>query len=362
MTLPDTAPRSGRGRNVTVMVTGAGTPGAVGIIKAIRRTDAFDPHIIGVETIPDASGFPLVDTAETVSAGDDFIQDVIDVARREDVDVVFPLRPTDLQSLSEAKPRFESEGIEVMVSDPETLSIAMDTGRLYDHLVQHGHQIVPEFYRVSTCDEFVDAVRALGYPDRRVCFKRSDGNKVCFLDSEADGSNVLLDTQPNNTVSTLDGVLPIFEEIEPFPDLIVTEYLPGDEYSVDVIAREDDVPVTVSRSHDEISAGHSYMGTIEEAPELIESARQICALLGIEYNANFRFKYAADGTPKLVEVNPHLSESVTAYVGAGANIPSLSVQHALGWDLSEITVDWGTHVTHDWQEIVFRPGQKSATI
>lgn len=344
------------------MVTGAGTPGALGIIKAIRRTDAFDPHIVGVETIPDASGFPLVDTAETVSAGDDFIPDVIDVARREDVDVVFPLQPTDLRSLSEAKPRFESEGIEVMVSDPETLSTATDTGRLYDRLVQHGHHIVPEFYRVSTCDEFVDAVRALGYPDRRVCFKRSDGDEVRVLDSEADRSNVLLDTQPNNTVSTLDGVLPVFEETEPFPDLIVTEYLPGDEYSVDVVAREDDVPITVSRSHDEIDAGHSYTGTIEEAPELIESARQICALLDIEYNANFRFKYAADGTPKLVEVNPHLSESVTACVGAGANIPSHSVQHALGWDLPEVTVDWGTHVTHDWQEIVFRPGKKSTTI
>ena len=344
------------------MVTGAGTPGALGIIKALRRTDAFDPRIVGVETTPDASGFPVVDTAETVSAGDDFVPDVMDVARREAVDVVFPLRPTDLRSLSEAKLRFESEGVEVMVSGLETLSIATDTGRLYDHLVQHGHHVTPEFYRVSTCDEFVDAVRALGYPGRRVCFKRSDGEEVRVLDSEADRSNVLLDTDPNNTASTLDDVLPILEETEPFPDLIVMECLPGDEYSVDVVAREDDVPVTVSRSHDEIDAGHSYTGTVEEAPQLIEIARQICGLLDIEYSANFRFKYAADGTPKLVEVNPYLSESVTACVGAGANIPSHSVQHALGRDLPEVSVDWGTHVTQDWQEIVFRPGNNPTTI
>jgi carbamoyl-phosphate synthase large subunit len=344
------------------MVTGAGALGALGIIKAIRRTDAFDPHIVGVDTTPDASGFPLVDTAETVSAGEDFVPDVMDVARRAAVDVIFPLEPTALRSLSEAKPSFKSEDIEVMVSDPSTLSTAMDTGRLYDQLVQHGHQIVPEFCRVSTCGEFVDAVRALGYPDRRVCFKRPASGGVRILDSGVDCSTVLLDEKPNGAVSTLDDVLPVLNETGPFPDLVVMEYLPGEEYSVDVVAREADVPVTVSRSHDDVHARHPYTGTVEEAPELIENARQICALLGVEYNANFRFRYAADGTPKLVKVNPYLSESITACVGAGANIPSLSVQHALGRDLPEVTVDWGTHVTHDWQEIVVSPDKNPTTI
>lgn len=362
MTLSDTARRSSRGENVTVMVTGVGTLGALGIIKSIRRTDAFDPRIVGVDTNPDARGFSLVDSAETVSAGDDFVQDVLDVARRENVDVVFPLEPTELMALSEAKPRFEREGIEVMVSDPETVSTAMDTGQLYDKLIKHGLQIVPEFYRVSTCEEFVDAVFALGYPDRRVCFKRPASSEVRTLDPETARSNVLLDQNSDSTVSRLDDVLPVLEETEPFPDLVVMEYLPGEAYSVDVVARKSDVPVTVSRSHEELDVGRSYTGTVEEAPELIESARQLCTLLDVEYNANFRFKHAADGSPKLVEVNPYLSDSVTACVGAGVNIPSLSVQHALGWDLPEVTVDWGTHVTHDWQGIVFGPDKNPTTI
>ena len=342
------------------MVTGAGTLGTLGIIKAIRRAEAFDPYIVGVDTSPDARGFSLVDTAHTVSSGDGFVPDVLDVARREGVDVIFPLKSTDLRSLSEARAEFESEGIEVMVSDPSTLSTAMDTGRLYDQLVQHSYQIAPEFCRVSTYEEFIDAVRSLGYPDRRVSFKDPVSSEVRVLDSEAERFSVLPGHQMYSTVCKLGDVFSVLGDAEPFPDLVVMECPSGEEYSVDVVAREDDVPVTVSRSHDEIHPAHWYTGTVEEEPELIKSARQICELLDVEHNANFRFKYAADGTPKLIEANPHLSGSVTACVGAGANIPSLSVQHALGWELPEVSVEWGTHVTHDWQEIVTAP-EKSPT-
>ncbi len=367
MTLLDTVRPSSRDGDVTVLVTGAGAVGASGIIKAIRRADAFDAHIVGVDTDPDAYGFTLVDTAETVPAADTdaFVSDLLAVARREDADVILPLNAAEVGPLSEAKPVFESEGIEVMVLSPQALSVARDKGRLYDELVKQAHPVAPEFYRVSTYDEFLDAVHALGYPNRRVCFKPPVSTDMrCFrvLDPDMDRFNALLNQKPNSTVTTLGDVLPVLQETVQFPELVVMEFLPGEEYTVDALVRDDETPILVSRSHNEACDDASFVGTVEENPELLQDTRELCSVFGLEYNVTFRFKYTAAGRPKLVDIHPRLSPSVTASVGAGANIPALSVQYAMGQELPELDIEWGTHVTRDWQDVFYGPDKDPTTI
>lgn len=367
MTLLDTVRPSGRDGDVTVMVTGVGTPGASGIIRALRQTDAFDARIVGVDADPDAYGFSLADTADTVPPGDsdDFVSEVMEIVHSEGVDVILPLVAAELRALSRAKPIFENEHTEVMVSDPDALSVATDTGQLYDELVKQGQPVTPEFYRVSTRDEFVDAVHALGYPNTRVCFTRPDVGEMRgyrVLDQEVDRFSALMNQEPNGGVSSLMDVLPVLEEAVEFPRLVVTEYLPGKEFSVDALARADDVPVLVSRSHTETDGGQAFTSTVEENPELLRSARQLCTSLDLEYNATFQFKYAADGTPKLLAVTPSLSESITASVGAGANMPALGVLYALDRDLPEVDVEWGVHMTRNWTEVFYGPDKEPTSI
>jgi carbamoyl-phosphate synthase large subunit len=154
----------------------------------------------------------------------------------------------------------------------------------------------------------------------------------------------------------------MLEEIAEFPQLIVMEYIPGEEYSVDVLTREEDDPILVSRSHPRTGRNHSFTSTVEEEPDLIDSAHVISELFDLEYVVNFRFKYNADGAPKLVGLVPCISESITACVGAGVNIPVLSVQYALGYELPDVNVEWGTHVARDWQEVVYSNDQEPSTI
>ncbi|AHZ24646.1 carbamoylphosphate synthase large subunit (plasmid) [Haloferax mediterranei ATCC 33500] len=352
---------------MTVMVAGAGRLGTSGIVKALRQTEAFDARVVGVDTDPDACGFSFVDTAATVSPvnGGDYISDVRGIARREDVDVILPLMAAELRLLAEAKSAFENDGIEVMVSDPRAVSITSDTGELYDRLAKQVHPSVPEFYRVTTPEEFIDAVHALGYPHQRVCFKPSIANEMRgfhILDSKIDRSGILTNQKPNSTVTTLDNVLPILMEIDEFPNLVVMEYLPGEEFTVDALSRTADTPVVVSRSHNESCDGHSFTSTVEERPELIERTREICSFLELEYNVAFQFKYTASGVPKLLTVDPCLSESIAACVGAGANMPALGVQYALGRELPPVDIDWGTRVARDWQEVFYGPDKELRTI
>ncbi|WP_416841676.1 ATP-grasp domain-containing protein [Haloferax sp. DFSO52] len=362
MTLLETVRPSNRDGDVTVMVTGVGTPGASCIIRSLRQTDAFDARIVGVDDDPNAHGFSLVDAADSVppSDSDRFIHEVKAVARREGVDVIFPLLTEEIQSLSVAKQSFEDDGIRVMVSNPRALSLTTDNGRLYDELVKQGHPVTPEFYVASTRDEFVEAVRALGYPESRVCFKRPVGSEMRglrVLDPEFDRFSALMERKPGNT-TTLEDVLPVLEETTEFPDLLVMEYLPGEEYSVDALAREDGDPILVSRSFTDTHDGRSSTSMVEKEPALIKSARELCEIFDLEYNLNFQFKYGSDWTPKLIEVNPHVSRSVAACVGAGANMPALGVQYALGRDLPDVDIEWGVHMTRCWQEVLYTPGKE----
>ena len=367
MTLLETVQRSNRDGDVTAMVTGVGTPGASCIIRSLRQTDAFDARIVGVDEDPNAYGFSLVDAAHAVppSDSDRFIDEVKAIARREGVDVIFPLVADEVRSLSEAKQSFEDDGIRVMVSNSRAVSLTTDNGRLYDELAKQGHPVTPEFCLVSTRDEFVEAVQSLGYPDSRVCFKRpvSSGRRgLRVLDPEINRFSALMDGQPGSRTTTLEDVLPVLEETTTFPDLLVMEYLPGEEYSVDALVREDDDPVLVSRSFDETHDGRSFTSTVEKDPELLQCARELCKIFDLEYNVTFRFKYGSDWTPKLIEVNPHVSRSVAACVGAGANTPALGVQYALGRDLPDVNVEWGMHMTRCWHEVLYAPDEDSTTI
>ncbi|WP_396613786.1 ATP-grasp domain-containing protein (plasmid) [Haloferax sp. S1W] len=367
MTLLDTDRPSKQDGDVTVLVTGVGFPATSTIIRALRQTDAFDAHVVGVDSDSDACGFSLVDTAETVPPGDseEFIPALKDITRREEVDVVLPLVPAELQPLADAKPAFEELGAEVMVADPESLATACDKGQLYGTLVKQVHPVVPEFYRVSTCEEFVDAVYALGYPNRSVCFKPPVGSGMRglrILDPETDRFGVLMDKKPSSIVTNLEDVLPVLEETPEFPNLVVMEYLPGEEYCVDVLAGKDDVPVVVSRTHNETHDTGFVKSTVEEHPELIRYSCELSAALGLEYNATFQFKLDAYDRPKLVEVNPRLSESSSACVGAGVNMPALGVQYALGHELPEVDIEWGVHTAQNYQVVFYSTDKESTTI
>jgi len=345
------------GDDVTILMTGAGAPGASGIIKSLRSTDERDIEIIGVDMDPDAYGFALVDTSYTVPEGGDdgYVPRMIDIAQREAVDVILPLTTAELQPLAAARDAFDAT---VMVSDADALEIANDKGKLYGFLGEHGFDATPAYRRVDSEAAFREAVTDLGYPDSPVCFKppvASGMRGFRVLDDRTDRLTRLLEEKPDSTVTTLDAVLPVLTAAEEFPELAVMEYLPGEEYSVDVLAMGDEVGPVVPRSRARTRAGISFEGAVEQKRELIDAATAISEALGLEYNVNIQFKYDADGRPKVLEINPRVAGTIIMCVGAGANLPYLGVKYALGESIPPVDIQWGTRMVRYWQELFRSP-------
>ena len=347
-------------RDTTVLMTGAGAPGASGIIKSLRSVDERSIRIVGVDMDETAYGFTLADDHYTVPAGtdDDYVPRMRELAERTDADVVLPLTTAELNALASHKETFEETGATVMVSDEPALEPANDKGRLYEFLDEHDLASAPEYRRVSTEDEFVEAVRDLGYPDDPVVFKQpvaSGMRGFRVLDDSVDRLDMLMNQKPDSTVTTLDEVLPVLTSAEEFPDLAVMEHLPGAEYSVDVVAMGDEVGPVVPRERSRTRAGISFEGHVENNEALAEEAAAICRELGLEYNVNIQFKFDADGDPKVLEINPRVAGTIVMCVGAGANMPYYGVKYALDEEVPDPEIRWGTHMTRYWQEVFRGP-------
>lgn len=350
-------------RTPTILLTGAGAPGASGIIKSLRSPDGFDPRLYGVDMDPQAYGFPLVDDHETVPAGTapNYVDEMLTIVDNEDVDVVLPLTTKELSPLASNKRAFEDLGATVMVSDPDPLTIANNKAKLYQFLDEESFNTAPEFTVVDDREQFRAAVEELGYPENKVCFKKPVGSGqrgYRLLDPDMDRVDLLLNEKPTNAVTTLEDVLPVLDEAESFPEFVVMEYLPGAEYSVDVLARGEEVPIVIPRTRAKTRAGISFGGTVERNETLIQEAREICTTLGLDYNVNLQFKYDTSGDPTLIEINPRVSGTIVMCVGAGANLPYLATLTALGEEPPSVDIDWGTSMRRYWQEVFYNSEQE----
>jgi carbamoyl-phosphate synthase large subunit len=129
------------------------------------------------------------------------------------------------------------------------------------------------------------------------------------------------------------------EDLDALPQdgsILVQEYLPGEEYSVDVYVRGDGrVIAAVPRERMKTDSGIAVTARIVDVPEVIESARRVAEAIGVRYVANVQFKRAADGIFKLLEVNPRFPGTLPLTTAAGVDMPKLLVDDVAGKKLPD---------------------------
>ena len=113
--------------------------------------------------------------------------------------------------------------------------------------------------------------------------------------------------------------------------VLLQEYLPGEEFSVDVYVRRDGVVVgAVPRERMKVDSGIAVASRTVNVPEVIQSAIRTAEIIGIRGVANVQFKRAADGVFKLLEVNPRFPGTLPLTAAAGVDMPKLMVDEAMG--------------------------------
>ena len=338
-------------KDLTVIVTACGAPGGPGIIKSLRRVEERDIRVVGVDARATASGLLLSDEAYVVPHGQSelYIPAMSKLATKTRTNVILPLSSVELLPLSKSIETFDE--VKVVVNREQPLEIALNKKKCYEYL-KRTNLPVPEYIAVHNFEEFEEAVRTLGYPEKPVCFKPpvAKGQRgFRILRKDVNLRKLLLETKPNNTVTTLESLSSVLSE--GFGELLVMEYLPGPEYSVDTLVKNGESLIMVPRRRVETKLGVSSVGVVERNEELMELVGKINETFKFDYNINIQLKYSADGTPKLVEINPRVSGTICLSSMAGPNLPYLAIKLALGEDFSIPKIEWGLTMIRCWDEL-----------
>lgn len=337
-------------------MTGAGAPGAPGIITCLLE----DPHI--KLTVADAdtyaTGRYLHDDFIQIPKADDvdFIDSLFNICIEKGIRVVMPLVTKELLPLARHKNRFEEQGISIMVSSREAFEIANNKSACYTYLTKKGIA-VPKFFVVNTTEDFIHAAFELGHPHKPFCFKPSvsNGSRGFRIVSDSlDECDMLFNHKPYNQFITYPHALAILSS-HPFPELLVTDYLPGDEYSVDCLAENGKAKLVVPRLRKKMINGISVQGEVIEDKAVMDYCTRIIEVIGLHGNIGIQVKKNINGDPILLEINPRVQGTIVAVKGAGVNLPVLAIKQQLGIpiELHEMEVNWGKQFSRYWVEVYY---------
>ncbi|PRZ44034.1 carbamoyl-phosphate synthase large subunit [Antricoccus suffuscus] len=311
----------------TVLVTGAGGAAAVTLIRALTpmyRVIAgdIDPYAVGLYLVPPEDRVLL-------RRGDDpdFVPALLQEARTHGADLVIPTVDVELADVSAAADTFAAHGIRLLVETVATLECCLDKWQL----MQRCASVV----RVPTtmlleCDTTDHAMSTLGRPFIVKPRAGAGGRGFAVID----GPEALGETPRDGSY-------------------IMQEYLPGEEFSIDVLGRPDGHIVSaVPRRRDKVDSGIAVAGRTVHDPSLIAFGRSVAEAIGVVGVVNVQARRAVDGTPALLEVNPRFPGTMALTMAAGVDMPTLAVAAAYGERIPDSIDFTEVAVVRHWADVV----------
>jgi carbamoyl-phosphate synthase large subunit len=278
--------------NPTVLVPGAGGAAAISTIKALRLA-AFSGRIISTDASALSPGFWLSDAHRVVPRADDpaFFPAIRQLIQDERIGVLLPTSGFDIYEYSRRRPELEALGAVVVVSDPDAMATCASKWEFY--LKTRDAFPVPE--------TSVDVAGWTRFP----CFAKPIHGK---------GSRHSYRCQNREELMFYSR----------FAAMVVQEYLPGEEYTVDVLSDLSGTPLfAVPRVRVETKEGISTKGKVLKDKEIEDLCLEMAGFLRLKGPTCMQLKRDAAGALRFLEINPRIGGGSMFTTLAGANIPKL---------------------------------------
>lgn len=343
--------------DLTVLISGCGAPGTSGTVYCLRHNPDDQPlRLVGVDMDENAYGRHLCDAFHVVpaAANPDYIAALLELCKRERVDVVLPQNTAELGALATEAGRFARAGVAVCVSGSASIEIANDKGRLLE-LAQRVGVAVPKWSRVDSMAGLHASARDLGWPEIPVVVKppRSNGMRgVRIVDESVDPKQDFFASKPGSIVTNMRALETVLGSV--FPALLVMEYLPGVEYTVDVLL--EGVSIAIPRRRLSMRGGITSHAVVERRHDIEESSQVLGKALNLRYAHGFQYRCDKIGVARLLEANPRVQGTMVVSALAGANLVYASVRLALGQSVPEFSVIAGTEFVRCWGGVGILPG------
>ena len=320
-----------------ILMTGGGAPGAPGIIKCLNSSKKNYDLVVGDASNISSGRFLNKQFKQLPYASSErFVDFILDYSIKNKIDIIFPLVTKELFKFSTTKELFRSNGVDIIVSDLKGLEIANNKSKLYQFL-DNNKINVPKFRILDKITSLPIFAKELGYPKDRVVIKPSCSNGsrgVRILDANIDYIDLIFNKKPTNLYTDLETYLNQIGKKD-IPSLLISEYLPGKEITVDTIASNGLQKICLCRLRNKMSSGISIAGSFIEIPYIEEMCAKITSLLSLTGPIGFQFKEDEDGYFKIIEINPRIQGSSVTAMGMNINLAEIAVESTLNPSFDE---------------------------
>lgn len=326
-----------------VLITGCSMHSA-DLINVLRDNyDGEEIHVVGINCEDTALLRKGVDSGYIVPriTEPDYIPMVIDICKKEHVDVIFPFITAELPIMAKAKALIEAENIKVSVSNEKSLELAGDKvflGKMY-------HEFMPKQAIVKDRDDCVAFAEGVGYPRINICCKlpnRCGGLGFCVVDENKGLDMTLFNKFGLQRYITFDMLVTLVEHTN--ETVILQTYEEGLDFSYCGLAQNGELLYGLGFEASLMAFGSAMFANIAQNEMAEGIARKIVEDTGLDGNFCCDFILKPDGTVALLEVNPRLSATLPFIAKAGLNLPYLRMVQLLGRDIKGMTFDINTQL------------------
>jgi carbamoyl-phosphate synthase large subunit len=279
-----------------VLIPGAGGPAGINTIKSLRLV-SFKGKIISTDSNYLSAGFFLSDLYYVIPRYDNefFIDNLLRIIKEQNIKVLMPSSGFDIYGYSDNYNLITDYGAIPIVSRREVLEICRDKLLSYQFLSNKF-----PFAFTTEYPEKIDTFPIIAKPR----FGKGSNN-IIVIENKLD----------------LEFVMRKFE------NMIFQEYLPGTEYTVDVLSDLTEKPImAIPRIRIDTKAGISVKGKIVRNSMIENLCKNTAATLGIRGPSCIQLKESNNGELKIIEINPRFGGGTIFTTLAGANFPAMLLE------------------------------------
>jgi carbamoyl-phosphate synthase large subunit len=343
-------------KDITILLTCCNGLISPSQIKCLRSVKERRINIVGVDMNELGVGSRKVDIFYKVPPpkSASHINKIFDICKNNNVDFIIPASEEESLSLVVNKEKFHKINTKIITNTREVLEKSIDKGNFLKYIKQKGLPCA-RFMIPKNIDEFEKACHKLGYPKEPVATKPrlGSGNRgFRIIQNKTKKGDLLLNHKPGTPYTTLKDIKEALtsEEVTTFPGIVLMEYLPGQDYSVDILAKNGDALIIVPKKRIVAVPGLSIVGQVDLNQEVINSARSICKAFSFNYNVNIQFRFSKDNKLYPYEANTRAAGSIAACQAAGANLFYYGIKLALGEDIPKASIKNGTRMMRYYKE------------
>jgi len=296
-----------------VLVPGAGGPAGINTIKSLRIIPSKG-KIVATDSNNLSAGFFLSDLYYITPRFDDssFIDILLKIINEQNIEVLMPSSGFDIYAYSDNYDLIKEHGAIPVVSKRKVLEICRDKLLSYNFLSKK--------YPFVFTTQFPEKIGTFPLIAKPRFGKGS--NNVILVENKLE-----LDYVTNK-----------------FENMVFQEYLPGTEFTVDVLSDLNEKPImAIPRIRIDTKAGISIKGKIVRNSTIENLCKNTVETLGIKGPSCIQLKESKNGELKIIEINPRFGGGTIFTTLAGANFPAmilelLSNNRLIIPEVSEITV------------------------